>query len=158
MSLIEQCIKYLIWKYSIQIISDLLYSIYYDRYILHAFSAPNTTAEENLQRETVSSLRHRLKSLKDAFGDDVDDQLLAEADSLMSRTGPTSADEILRSSNRRAAKRRNASNCLESIIDGSFMGGVLAVCLMMVFGAAFFAYKNLYYAVIKKMYPERDEL
>ena len=115
-------------------------------------------AEENLQRETVSSLRHRLKSLKDAFGEDVDDQLLAEADSLMSRTGPTSADEILRSSNHRAAKRRNASNCLESIIDGSFMGGVLAVCLMMVFGAAFFAYKNLYYAVIKKMYPERDEL
>ena len=43
-------------------------------------------------------------------------------------------------------------------IDGSFMGGVLAVCLMMVFGAAFFAYKNLYYAVIKKMYPERDEM
>ena len=136
----------------------LLHSIYYYRYILHTFSAPNTMAEENLQRETVSSLRHRLKSLKDAFGDDVDDQLLAEADSLMSRTGPTSADEILRSSNRRAAKRRNASNCLESIIDGSFMGGVLAVCLMMVFGAAFFAYKNLYYAVIKKMYPERDEL
>lgn len=122
------------------------------------YGSPNTMAEENLQRETVSSLRHRLKSLKDAFGEDVDDQLLAEADSLMSRTGPTSADEILRSSNRRAAKRRNASNCLESIIDGSFMGGVLAVCLMMVFGAAFFAYKNLYYAVIKKMYPERDEL
>ena len=139
-------------------INHLLHSIYYNRYILHTFSAPNTMAEENLQRETVSSLRHRLKSLKDAFGDDVDDQLLAEADSLMSRTGPTSADEILRSSNRRAAKRRNASNCLESIIDGSFMGGVLAVCLMMVFGAAFFAYKNLYYAVIKKMYPERDEL
>ena len=140
------------------LINYLLNIIYYDRYILHDFSAPNTMAEENLQRETVSSLRHRLKSLKDAFGEDVDDQLLAEADSLMSRTGPTSADEILRSSNRRAAKRRNASNCLESIIDGSFMGGVLAVCLMMVFGAAFFAYKNLYYAVIKKMYPERDEL
>lgn len=96
--------------------------------------------------------------MKDAFGDEVDDDLLAEADSLMSRTGSTSADSLLRSSNRRAAKRRNASNCLESIIDGSFMGGVLAVCLMMVFGAAFFAYKNLYYAVLKKMYPQNEDL
>lgn len=34
------------------------------------------------------------------------------------------------------------------------MGMVLAVCLCMVLGAAFFAYKNLYYAVLKKMYPE----
>ena len=105
----------------------------------------------------MTNLRHRLKSLKDAFGDEVDDDLLAEADSLMSRTGSKSADEMLRSSNRRASKRRNGANCLESIIDGSFMGGVLAVCLMMVFGAAFFAYKNLYYAVIKKMYQNSDD-
>jgi len=56
--------------------------------------------------DTVSSLRHRLKSLKDAFGDDVDDDLLNEADSLMSRTGSKSADELLRSSNRRASKRK----------------------------------------------------
>lgn len=108
--------------------------------------------------EAVTNLRHRLKSLKDAFGDEVDDEMLAEANSLMGRTGSKTADEILRGSHRRAAKRRNASNCLESIIDGSFMGGVLAVCLMMVFGAAFFAYKNLYYAVLKKMYPEKDEM
>ena len=33
------------------------------------------------------------------------------------------------------------------------MGMVLAICLTMVLGAAFFAYKNLYYAVIKKMLP-----
>ena len=117
----------------------------------------NLGATNTVSDDTVSSLRHRLKSLKDAFGDEVDDDLLAEADSLMSRTGSKSADELLRSSNRRA-KRRNATNCLESIIDGSFMGGVLAVCLLMVFGAAFFAYKNLYYAVLKKMYPERDEM
>ena len=120
--------------------------------ILHISAAPSVSDE------TVSNLRHRLKSLKDAFGEEVDDELLAEANSLIGRTGSKSADEILRGSSRRAAKRRNASNCLESIIDGSFMGGVLAVCLMMVFGAAFFAYKNLYYAVLKKMYPERDEL
>ena len=35
------------------------------------------------------------------------------------------------------------------------MGMVLAICLTMVLGAAFFAYKNLYYAVLKKMYPDR---
>ena len=125
----------------------------FDYTIITDLGTTNTVSDD-----TVSSLRHRLKSLKDAFGDEVDDDLLAEADSLMGRTGSKSADELLRSSNRRASKRRNASNCLESIIDGSFMGGVLAVCLMMVFGAAFFAYKNLYYAVIKKMYPERDEM
>ena len=34
------------------------------------------------------------------------------------------------------------------------MGMILAVCLAMVVGASFFAYKNLYYAVMKKMYPE----
>ena len=43
----------------------------------------------------------------------------------------------------------------DNIIDGSFMGMVLAICLTMVLGAAFFAYKNLYYAVLKKMYPDR---
>ena len=36
----------------------------------------------------------------------------------------------------------------------SLMGAVLAVCLAMVIGASFFAYKNLYYAVMKKWYPD----
>lgn len=35
------------------------------------------------------------------------------------------------------------------------MGMVLAICLVMVLSAAFFAYKNLYHAVMKKMYPEQ---
>ena len=118
----------------------------------------NISAPPDLPGETVNNLRQRLRSLKDAFGDEVDDALLSEASSLMSRGGSRSADELLRLSARRADKKRNASNCLESIIDGSFMGGVLAVCLLMVVGAAFFAYKNLYYAVLKKMYPEKDEL
>ena len=43
----------------------------------------------------------------------------------------------------------------DNIIDGSFMGMVLAICLSMVLGAAFFAYKNLYFAVMQKMYPDR---
>ena len=45
---------------------------------------------------------------------------------------------------------------MDTLIDGSFMGMVLAVCLTMVVGAAFFAYKNLYYAVMKKVYPDGD--
>ena len=36
----------------------------------------------------------------------------------------------------------------------SMMGAVLAVCLAMVLGASFFAYKNLYYAVMRKWYPD----
>ena len=47
-----------------------------------------------------------------------------------------------------------SQDCMATIIDGSFMGMVLGVCLVMVLGAAFFAYKNLYHAVMKKMYPE----
>ncbi len=37
---------------------------------------------------------------------------------------------------------------------GTLMGLVLAVCLCMVLGAVFFAYKNLYFAVLKKRYPD----
>ena len=51
------------------------------------------------------------------------------------------------------AKRRR-KNCMDSIVDGSLMGIILALCLFMVLGAAFFAYKNLYFAVMKKFYPE----
>ena len=42
---------------------------------------------------------------------------------------------------KRAARRRKR-NCIDTIIDGSFMGMVLAVCLAMVLGSAFFAYKG----------------
>merc|ERR1719507_508991 len=55
---------------------------------------------------------------------------------------------------RKRAARRRKRNCIDTIIDGSFMGMVLAVCLAMVLGSALFAYKNLYYAVLKKIYPE----
>lgn len=76
--------------------------------------------------------------MKEIFGDEIDSTETAKR--------------------KRAAKRRNG-NCIDNIIDGSFMGMVLAICLAMVLGAAFFAYKNLYYAVIKKVYPDaRNEL
>ena len=50
--------------------------------------------------------------------------------------------------------KRRRKNCMDSIVDGSLMGIILALCLFMVLGAAFFAYKNLYFAVMKKFYPE----
>merc|ERR1712241_1651262 len=81
--------------------------------------------------ETVSTLRQRLKTMKEMFGDDID-------------TTDT-------------AKRRNG-NCIDNLIDGSFMGFVLAMCLTMVLGAAFFAFKNLYFAVSKKIWVDRSEL
>lgn len=93
-------------------------------------SVPDAQADP----ETVATLRQRLRSMKEIFGEEID-----------------STDTAKR---KRASKRRNG-NCIDNIIDGSFMGMVLAICLAMVLGAAFFAYKNLYYAVIKKMYPDQ---
>merc|ERR1711944_284677 len=88
--------------------------------------------------KTVSTLRQRLKSMKEIFGDEID-----------------TTDAAKR---KKAAKRRNG-NCIDNLIDGSFMGFVLAMCLTMVLGAVFFAYKNLYFAVMKKIYPDsRTEL
>ena len=87
--------------------------------------------------ETVSTLRQRLKTMKEMFGDEVD-----------------TTDTAKR---KKAAKRRNG-NCIDNLIDGSFMGFVLAMCLTMVLGAAFFAFKNLYFAVSKKIWVDRSEL
>ena len=98
------------------------------------FSVPDCNAVSTDQ-ETITNLRQRLKTMKEIFGDEID-------------TTDTSK-------RKRAAKRRNG-NCIDTIIDGSFMGMVLAICLTMVLGAAFFAYKNLYFAIMKKIYP--DEL
>ena len=98
-----------------------------------------------LNPDTMSNLRHRLNAFKESFGDDIVNEALSDE----SRTAAAAAAQ------RRAAKRRQG-NCMNTLIDGSFMGMVLAICLAMVVGAAFFAYKNLYFAVMKKMYPEKD--
>ncbi|TRY77844.1 hypothetical protein TCAL_06801 [Tigriopus californicus] len=89
-----------------------------------------------IEDDTVSSLRQRLHVMKEIFGDS-DEELLDET------------------SKRRRQTQRRKRNCIDTIIDGSFMGMVLAICLVMVLSAAFFAYKNLYHAVMKKMYPEQ---
>ena len=93
-------------------------------------------------------MRHRLNAFKESFGDDLVGEALSECDS---------TEAAARRSAKRAAKRRGG-NCMDTLIDGSFMGMVLFTCLAMVVGAAFFAYKNLYFAVMKKMYPENDSL
>ena len=92
------------------------------------FLVPDATTDA----ETISTLRNRLKTMKEIFGDEID-----------------ATDTAKR---KRAARRRNG--CMDNLIDGSFMGLVLAVCLLMVLGAAFFAYKNLYFALMKKVYPD----
>lgn len=97
----------------------------------------NSWNSEPITDSTVNNLRHRLDAMKQIFGEEIDDTATA-------------------AKAKRAAKRNG--NCIDNIIDGSFMGLILAVCLTMVLGAAFFAYKNLYFAVVKKMYPDQSEL
>lgn len=94
-----------------------------------------------LSDDTVNSLRNRLHAMREIFGDsDEDDPRQKKV-----------ADRILN-------QRRKRKNCMDTIMDGSLMGIILAACLAMVLGAAFFAYKNLYFAVLKKIYPEHQEL
>jgi len=81
----------------------------------------------SVNEETVSHLRQRLNVMREICKDD-------------DKNGKT--------------KKRRRGKCIDTIIDGSMMGAVLAVCLAMVLGASFFAYKNLYYAVMKKWYPD----
>jgi len=85
--------------------------------------------ESNVNEETVGHLRQRLNVMRDLVKDDDKD------------------------ANKKSKRRKG--KCIDTIIDGSLMGGVLAVCLAMVIGASFFAYKNLYFAVMKKWYPDQ---
>lgn len=82
----------------------------------------------DMDDETVGHLRQRLKAMK---------ELVSEEESAKG-----------------GKKKRRRGKCIDTIIDGSMMGAVLAVCLAMVLGASFFAYKNLYYAIMRKWYPE----
>eukprot|EP00092_Neocalanus_flemingeri_P013124 GFUD01014142.1.p1 GENE.GFUD01014142.1~~GFUD01014142.1.p1 ORF type:complete len:103 (+),score=27.75 GFUD01014142.1:148-456(+) len=82
----------------------------------------------NVNEETVGHLRQRLNVMREIVKDEDKD-------------------------GKKKGKRRKGK-CIDTIIDGSLMGAVLAVCLAMVIGASFFAYKNLYFAVMKKWYPE----
>jgi len=48
-------------------------------------------------------------------------------------------------------------NCIDTIIDGSFMGIILGVCLITILVTAFFTFKHLYFAVVKKVYSDKEE-
>jgi hypothetical protein len=53
--------------------------------------------------------------------------------------------------------RRNQAR--NTIIDGSFLSIVFTVVLLMIIGVSFYAFLNLYYAIIKKFHPkEHTEL
>ncbi len=97
----------------------------------------NTLCSGPVTEDTVSSLRQRLNAMKEALGDHSD-----------------SDAEDAKGHNAKANKRKK--NCMDTLIDGSFMGMVLGVCLVIVLGASFFAFKNLYFAVMRKWYPEKD--
>ena len=92
----------------------------------------------DVTEDTVNSLRNRLHAMKEVFGDSDDD----------SDEGRKKRDAVL------GPGRKRRKNCMDTIIDGSLMGMILAACLCMVLGAAFFAYKNLYFAVVKKFYDD----
>lgn len=46
--------------------------------------------------------------------------------------------------------RRKSATCKESIIDGSFLSFVFVVVLLLIICVSFYAFQNLYYAVLKK--------
>ncbi|KDR16156.1 uncharacterized protein LOC110832762 [Zootermopsis nevadensis] len=57
----------------------------------------------------------------------------------------------------KTANRRNQAG--NTIIDGSFLNIVFTVVLLMIIGVSFYAFLNLYYAIIKKFHPkEHTEL
>jgi hypothetical protein len=51
------------------------------------------------------------------------------------------------------ARRRNQAG--NTIIDGSFLSIVFTVVLLMIIGVSFYAFLNLYYAIIKKFHPKQ---
>jgi hypothetical protein len=55
------------------------------------------------------------------------------------------------------ASRRNQAG--STIIDGSFLSIVFSVVLLIIIAVSFYAFLNLYYAIIKKFHPkEHTEL
>ena len=94
--------------------------------------------------ETMANLRRRLNIFKESLGDELIDSLQDDEDN----------HDVRR---KRGEVKKRDGTCIDTIVDGSFTGIVLAACLATVLGAAFFAYKNLYQAVMKKMYPVDDE-
>lgn len=49
---------------------------------------------------------------------------------------------------------RRKRKCRESIIDGSFMSAVFLVVLILILCVSFYAFSNLYYAILKR-FPSR---
>ncbi|PNF23590.1 hypothetical protein B7P43_G04964, partial [Cryptotermes secundus] len=64
--------------------------------------------------------------------------------------------KIIDDPDKKAHRRSQAGN---TIIDGSFLSIVFTVVLLMIIGVSFYAFLNLYYAIIKKFHSkEHTEL
>ena len=75
--------------------------------------------------ESVEHLRHRLNTMKRLMASDLE----------------------------KKSKRNQTTD--DSIIDGSFLSVVFIVVLLMIIGVSFYAFLNLYYAILKK-FPAKE--
>jgi hypothetical protein len=53
---------------------------------------------------------------------------------------------------------RNYTARRDTIIDGTFLSAVFAVVFILIVGVSFYAFRNLYYAILKKFPSKHTEL
>ncbi|XP_014275309.1 uncharacterized protein [Halyomorpha halys] len=92
--------------------------------------------EENLN-ETVEELKAKLDAMKDLLAEEQLKQALH---------------------NKRHSNSVHYTARRESIIDGTFLSAVFAVVFMLIVAVSFYAFHNLYVAVIKKYSRVHEEL
>ncbi|BET01087.1 Hypothetical protein NTJ_13903 [Nesidiocoris tenuis] len=85
--------------------------------------------------ESVEELRARLESMK---------KLLAESQS-KNRKG-------------RTADNFTTTARYDSLIDGNFLSAVFAIVFVLIVGVSFYAFQNLYFAILKKFPAKHTEL
>lgn len=109
-------------------------------------------------KESVAELKCKLETMK---------QLLAENGALgaVPQRDPTGHEPFFRHSpssssasqdyltNRRYYSRREAS-----LIDGNFLSAIFGVIFLLIVGVSFYAFQNLYFAILKKFPSKHTEL
>ena len=55
-------------------------------------------------------------------------------------------------------KKNNYTSRRETIIDGTFLSAVFAVVFILIVGVSFYAFRNLFYAIMKKFPSKHTEL
>ncbi|KAF6211937.1 hypothetical protein GE061_012454 [Apolygus lucorum] len=89
--------------------------------------------EEDIS-ESVEELRERLESMK---------KLLAES---QSKNRSRTSDSF------------TPSQRYDSLIDGNFLSAVFAIVFILIVGVSFYAFQNLYFAILKKFPAKHTEL